>query len=97
MSGDPNITYRRRPDSVSAELGVESAVLDLEGGSYFGLNETASFVWRLLERPRTIDQLLASVMAEYAVDAQSCRAAVGRLLDRLENEGLVLVERSGGE
>ena len=84
----PSKLYRQRTDAVTASLGDELAVLDMETGAYVGFNATAAHVWRLIEEPRTLDDLCAAMTAEFDVDPTQCRTAVARLLSRLEAAGL---------
>lgn len=83
--------YCRKPDAVSAVLGDELAVLNLDSGSYLGFNATAAWVWRNLEQPRSLDNLCDGAIAEYRVDLPTCRASIGKLLSQLEAEGLISV------
>jgi hypothetical protein len=82
--------YRRREDAVSADLGEEMAVLNLESGSYLGFNATAAHAWRLLEAPRSIESLCESMTTEFDVAPEQCRQALGKLLAKLEANGLVI-------
>lgn len=82
--------YRRQEDAVSADLGDELAVLNLESGSYLGFNATAAYLWRLLEEPRSLDELCKAMTAEFAVDTAGCRESVATLLAKLEGDGLVI-------
>jgi hypothetical protein len=75
--------YARRPDLVTANLGAELALLDPVTGAYLGLNPSAAHAWRLLATPQSLDALCAATIAEFDVDADTCRTDLTELLDRL--------------
>jgi hypothetical protein len=82
-------TYQQMPGFVSARVGDEMAVLDVENGSYMGFNPTATFVWRLLETPRSLEQLCAALEMEFDVETVRCRSEVSSLLGKLADAGLI--------
>src|SRR5882724_10819328 len=81
--------FRRQPDRISANLGAELAVLDLQGGSYLGFNATASHVWRLLQDPLTFEQICDAMIAEFEVEPTLCGREVRLLLNELLAAGLI--------
>ena len=89
MTSGGEQVYERRPGYVAANLGEELAVLDMASGSYLGFNATAAHVWRLLEKPRTLDALCKAMTHEFDIDADRCRPALNALLDELMTAGLI--------
>ena len=81
--------YKRSAEFVTAPLDDELALLDVRTGSYIGLNATATAIWRLLERPVSVDEVCAGLMQEFEVDAADCRAGVERAMQELLRRGLV--------
>ena len=86
-------TLRPRRHVISARRGGDTVLLDAERDRYFTLNEVGGRVWELLvERPRTIDQLLLALEHEYDVSRGTLTGDLGRLVDELL--AATLVERS---
>jgi hypothetical protein len=83
------VTYRRQPGFVAANLKEELALLDLSSGTYLGFNATAAHLWRLLDAPKTLDELCNAMKAEFDVEADRCRREISSLLDRLSAAGMV--------
>jgi Coenzyme PQQ synthesis protein D (PqqD) len=81
--------YVRAVSLIEAELGDELVALDPEAGSCFGFNPVAASVWRLLEQPRTADELHTELMNDYVVGETQCREEVAGLLGDLEARGLI--------
>jgi Coenzyme PQQ synthesis protein D (PqqD) len=82
--------YSRRPTLVSANLGEELAVLDLASNSYLGFNATAAQIWRLLQDPRSLDQIRDAMLLEFQVDADQCRGEISMLLENLLAADLIV-------
>ena len=51
------------PEQVAAEVDGEVLMMHVESGHYFGLNNTASFIWHQLARPQTVAALCDAVQA----------------------------------
>ena len=74
---------------VSSDLGGEVAILDLEAGMYYGLEEVGARVWALAQEPRTVQEIQDRIVNEYEVDPASGRRDVLALLQQLADKGLV--------
>lgn len=88
--------YYRKTELLEAELGAEIVALDADSGICFGFNEVTSTVWRLLEKPRSSDEIRRALEDEYDVGSEQCRSELSELLDELVEKGVVGV-RSGDE
>lgn len=60
-----------------------------ETGFYFGLDEVGALVWRRLQAPASLEELVEHVLAEYDVDPQQCSDDLARLLGELREHGLI--------
>ena len=81
--------YKRSVDLMEAELGDELVALDPRAGTCFGFNSVATSVWRLLEQPKTFEQLQQSLLDEYEVDPAECSQELQRLLGDMSSRGIV--------
>jgi hypothetical protein len=80
-------------DQVSCELGDEAALLNLAKGVYYGLNEAGKFAWTLIQQgPKTGEQILEAMLAEYEVERDRCERDVMDLLNKLLTEGLIEIK-----
>jgi hypothetical protein len=86
----------RTPGLISAELDNETILLGLEQAAYFGMEATAQRIWREIERPRRVAEIVASLTAHYAVDESLCAAQTCTFVETLVAEGVaqVVEERS---
>ena len=83
-----------RVDShVSAPLGEEVAMLDIDSGAYYLLDDIAAFIWARLAEPTSVTALVSALQEHYDVTAEQCNADVLRFLGHLHDKGLV---RHGG-
>lgn len=76
---------------VSSDLGGEVAILDLERGTYYGLDEVGTRIWELVQEPTAVSEVQATVVEEYDVEPARAERDVLALLQRLVDEGLVEV------
>jgi len=79
------------PRQISCGLGAEAAILQMDSGKYYSLNPVGARVWQLLASPKPVSELLATLLAEYEVPADRCRADLLALLQKLQTAGLIEV------
>ena len=84
-------TFVAVPHQVSVDIDGEAAVLDLQNGIYFALNEVATMVWNLLATPQTIGHLQQAITDVYDVSDAEARRDLLQLLGELRDEGLIIV------
>ena len=81
--------YKRSGDALFAQVADDFVALHVERGHSYGMEKVTAAVWRLLEEPTDIESICAQLMRQYDVDEQTCRTDVQRLVQQLEDEGLV--------
>lgn len=73
-------------------MGGEQVILNLTTGVYYGLDDVAARVWSLLEEPCPISKILETIVSEYDVDAERCKADMLVLLADLSKAQLIEVK-----
>jgi len=76
-------------EQLTSELAGEAVILNLKTGVYFGLDPVGARIWKLLEEPKTLPELVTALLAEYEVDAARLEADVLALLDQLDESQLI--------
>lgn len=78
-------------DQVHTKVEDESVILGLSNSVYYGLDPVGTVVWREMQEPKRVADLVDSVMQEYDVDRERCEEDVIKLLNELLAEDLVQV------
>ena len=68
-------------------VAVGDAVKQFNG--VINLNETGAFLWRLLEKGATEEELKTALLNEYDVDGETAARDIKAFLEKLENANLV--------
>ena len=74
---------------IEAEIDNEVVTLNIESGLSHGLNRVGSRIWRLLEAPKKIGDICATLLNKYNVEPADCERQVLDLLEELRAEGLI--------
>ena len=82
----------RTADPVAVEVDGELVMMDIESGNYIGLSPVGTRIWELLEQPRSVGDLTATLEAEYDVPSEVCRAETSAFLEQLVQNGLVRLD-----
>jgi hypothetical protein len=72
-----------------------TAILDVESGRFYSLNEVGAHVWSLLREGTTFGAILERLQSEYDVTAERLGSDMELLLQQLASAGLLDVD--GGE
>jgi hypothetical protein len=76
-------------NQVWTDLGNEIAILNLDSGIYYGLNEVGSDVWKFISEPRTVLQIHGHIQTQYEVDPDRSYRDLVALLKQLAEAGLI--------
>lgn len=80
----------RIPDTVLfQELAGETVLLNLETGTYFGLDPMGTRIWRLLQARRALKTVHDALLDEYEIDAQQLEADLLRFVRDLARHDLI--------
>lgn len=69
--------------------GDHIVVLDLQGSEYLRIKGAGRTIWELLVEPRTVDELVDAVTADYDIDRDAATTDTERFLDDLAQRGLI--------
>jgi hypothetical protein len=90
------MSIRRRGDWLSATVGDELVMMSAEKGVYIGLSEVGARIWELIDTPQEIDTLCATLLGEYEVAPETCRAEVEAFLGELATHGAIALDPATG-
>ena len=86
-------TVSASPHQVYTTLGNESVVLELQGCTYFGINDVGTTVWKFLQQPRQVTEVINHIVEHYEVSADLAEAELLSFLQELVDKGLAVIER----
>jgi hypothetical protein len=84
------------PDVIFRELDGEAVILNLETGTYFGLDEVGTRMWQLIADQVAIEKVVEVLLDEYEVEEGRLRQDVIDLIRQLMGKGLVRADVEGG-
>ena len=92
---DPTLTaqarVRRIHDVLDTEIDDQTVMMDIEQGSYFGLNKTATRIWARLAEPMVGGELCDRLTEEFDVPREQCEQQVDDFLENLLDRGLLQI------
>src|SRR5262249_22710807 len=79
----------RSPSVLTAEVDGEVVMMSIEQGRYFGLDDIGSDIWKRLETPRSLAELIDRLASDYDADRATIAADVRELLGRMAEQDVV--------
>ena len=80
---------------IARRIGGEIVIMELERGTYFGLDPVGARVWDLVGEGRTLGAVCAVMLEEYEVDEAQLEQDIRELVQDLRQRGLLVERRSG--
>ena len=81
----------QKEDVDVTELNKEKIMMDLDKGKYFMLNETGSTIWDAINEPKSVLEIIESIVKEYDIDRETCESKVLEYLEKLRHEEIVFI------
>lgn len=77
---------------VHRDLANESVLLNLDTGTYYGLDAVGTRLWHLVAEHGSTESVIDILLAEYDVDAPRLHKDVNALIDQLLAKGLLTTD-----
>ena len=84
-----NCSPKRKDQVVAQKAATEFLLFNMDDGSYYSLNEVGSRIWELCDGKLTVEQLIATLAAEYDALESALETDVLELLEELKQGRLI--------
>jgi hypothetical protein len=74
--------YSRNEQIIDGELDDNQVMMHLDKGKYFGLDPVAKRIWELIEEPKNIEEITATLLEEFEVTPEQCKEEVQSFLNK---------------
>ena len=85
-----NSSLKVSDDVVFRELDGEGVILNLASGIYFGLDQTGTRMWRLIEQHGRLTAVMAALSDEYEATSETLERDLISLVAELTEKGLLV-------
>ncbi len=80
----------RDPEMLASEMDGEKVMMSIERGEYYGLDETGSRIWDLIENETQVGDIVVQLLEDFDVDRDECARDVLEFLEELKQKGLIM-------
>jgi hypothetical protein len=87
-----NCIVQRDPDIIAAEVDQDVVMVSIANGFYYGVSDVARDIWKAIEHPKKISDLIDDLTSSYDVDRSSCEEQTLSFLEDLLAERLLQVK-----
>ena len=82
---------QREASVIAAEAGNDIVMVNIDKGQYYAISEIAREIWRVIERPTMVSDLIGNLVADYKVERTLCEKETLLFLEDLLAEHLLQV------
>ena len=76
---------------VARRVGDEVVILDLDSGTYFGLDPVGARIWELIEEGLVLSQVSEAILTEFDVSRDQLERDILSLVAALQDEKLLSI------
>jgi hypothetical protein len=76
---------------LSNDLNNEMVLMNLDNGSYIGLNEISTQIWKILDKPSEVAELISILTQKYNVDHETCEQQTIVFLEKMFEQNMIIV------
>jgi len=78
--------------NIVSDMGGEKVMLSINNGKYYNLGEIGGVIWDLIKEPKSIKQVIGTLLSQYEVEQRDCEVQVMTFIKLLSDEGVIKVE-----
>jgi hypothetical protein len=90
---NPQSIVCRTDKILFADIDEEVVMMDIEQGTYYGMDDIASQIWNLIEEPIRVSDLCSALQESYDVSPEDCLRDIVEFLDQLNEQGLLNIQQ----
>jgi hypothetical protein len=79
--------------NVVSNMDGEKVMMSIKNGKYYNLGEIGGRIWELIEKPVSVNTLIANLLLEYTIEQLDCEEQVLTFLDLLNKEELIYIQK----
>ena len=83
----------RNPDQVFSEIDGQVVMLNVKKEAYYTLNNVGSTIWKEIEHPLKLEDLIHILTESYEVTHEKCRDEIIPFLNELVEAGIVIIKK----
>lgn len=89
-----NSVVSRKTEVCTSEVDTETVMLDIETGNYACLSRVAGHIWKLIENPVTVGELIGRLLQQYDIEEAVCEKEVLSLFCTMYENKLIILHNS---
>ncbi len=79
-------------DFVTSNLDEDTVMMSISQGKYYGLDETGSRIWQLLQRPIAVTEIIEVLAREYTGPLELIQKDVLAFLEKLLQKRIITID-----
>ncbi len=83
--------FSQKQGNIVSDMDGEKVMLNIYNGKYYNLGELGGYIWELMEKPLTHQNLVTTLQSQYDVDHSECEEQVTVFLNQLIEEDLIQI------
>lgn len=87
----PDTVIQRNKDIPFNQIDGEVVMLSVENGEYYGMNKIGSRIWKMVEEPISIKELIKRLIVEYKVSEDQCKKDTLDFISTILKKNIIII------
>lgn len=92
MQFQPETVLIKSPDVLTSEVQNGLAMMDVQSGNYYGLDDIETKIWALIDNQRSLAEICDLLIESYDVNREQCWEDLTRWVGQLAKNKLVALK-----
>ena len=89
-----SVLQRREEHLISSEVGDELVIMNLHSGNYISINRMGTIIWKLIEDPICVEQLIDCLVRKFDVSRERCVTDTLECLNAIHEQKMIEIKTS---
>ena len=90
MELPPTSALSRNIEIITNEIDDEILMMSIEDGKYYGLNAVGSEIWKMLDEPKSIEEIIPALKEIFDIDDETCRKESLDFIESMIKNNIIL-------
>jgi hypothetical protein len=87
-----NTIIEREEEIIGSEVDDEVILMSIDNEKYYGLDDIGSSIWKKIEKPASVSEIVDALLKEYLVDEITCTKEVIKFLQEMELKRVIRIK-----
>ena len=82
---------KKSPNAIESEIDGDIVLMNIYNNEYYSMDSIGSSIWKMLEEPKTIAEIIEQLLEKYDVSPETCEKDTLKFLNQLLDKQIIII------